>query len=71
MEFKFNGIEWTGTDMITTNEFLWNYTAPAPWKDSMDAWPIIPPACINCSNHPINGGSGICLCILGRPEITC
>ena len=25
----------------------------------------IPPACRFCSNHPSNGGSGICHCILG------
>ena len=25
----------------------------------------IPVACRNCSNHPSNGGSGICHCILG------
>lgn len=25
----------------------------------------IPEACRNCSNHPSNGGSGICQCILG------
>lgn len=25
----------------------------------------IPDACKNCSNHPCNGGSGICFCILG------
>ena len=31
----------------------------------------IPPACKNCSNHPSNGGSGICQCILGLPKITC
>lgn len=27
----------------------------------------IPLACRNCSNHPSNGGSGICHCILGTP----
>ena len=30
----------------------------------------IPPACRNCSNHPSNGGSGICQCILGQIPIT-
>lgn len=71
MGFKFNGTEWTGTDIITTNEFLWSYTAPVPLKNDMDARPIIPSACINCSNHPSNGGSGICHCILGSPVVTC
>lgn len=27
---------------------------------------IVPPACKNCLNHPSNGGSGICNCILGN-----
>lgn len=31
----------------------------------------IPDPCITCSNHPKNGGSGICNCILGLPQITC
>ena len=31
----------------------------------------IPDSCKNCPNHPSNGGSGICNCILGQPTITC
>lgn len=31
----------------------------------------IPEACKNCSNHPSNGGSGICFCTLGSMKITC
>lgn len=31
----------------------------------------IPEACKHCSNHPSNGGSGVCLCTLGLPKITC
>lgn len=27
-------------------------------------------ACKNCPNHPSNGGTGICHCILGSPVIT-
>ena len=27
-------------------------------------------SCRYCSNNPINGGSGICHCILGQPKIT-
>lgn len=30
-----------------------------------------PDPCRNCSNHPSNGGSGICNCTLGTPPITC
>ena len=29
----------------------------------------IPAPCRNCSNHPSNGGSGICHCILGIQTI--
>ena len=31
----------------------------------------IPYVCKSCSNHPSNGGSGICHCIMGTPPITC
>jgi hypothetical protein len=31
----------------------------------------VPEASKNCSNHPINGGTGICHCSLGLPQITC
>ena len=31
----------------------------------------IPDFCKNCSNHPSNGGSGMCHRILGQPKITC
>lgn len=31
----------------------------------------ISPACRHCPNHPINGGSGVCNCIMGLPKITC
>lgn len=30
----------------------------------------IPETCRHCSNHPSNGGSGVCLCTLGGPKIT-
>lgn len=30
----------------------------------------IPPGCRHCSNHPSNGGSGICHCIIGIQTIT-
>ena len=32
--------------------------------------PPIPPACKGCSNHPSNGGTGICFCTLGSTEFT-
>lgn len=30
----------------------------------------IPEPCKKCSNHPSNGGSGICQCTLGLPTIS-
>ena len=32
---------------------------------------FLPTACESCPNHPKNGGSGICLCTIGVPKITC
>ena len=34
-------------------------------------WEGIPEACKHCSNHPSDGGSGICNCTLGLPKVTC
>ena len=31
----------------------------------------IPEYCRCCPNHPSNGGSGICNCTLGLPQVTC
>ena len=30
-----------------------------------------PNPCRNCPNHPSNGGSGVCHCILGNMSVTC
>lgn len=30
----------------------------------------VPESCHGCPQHPSNGGSGICFCILGQPLIT-
>ena len=30
----------------------------------------VPDPCKNCSNHPSNGGTGICHCTLASPKIT-
>ena len=35
----------------------------------LDRNDIIPNPCRNCPNHPMNGGSGICHCILGTQTI--
>lgn len=46
------------------------------WDYNPDSTAEIPSCCVDCSNHPSNGGSGICHCALpyiGRTEqiITC
>ena len=65
--------------IITYRCFSCGYTS----KPIKEEWPdatvlpeqyrsdsFIPEACRNCSNHPSNGGSGICNCTLGLPKIT-
>ena len=39
-----------------------------PIKEQFDLGEI-PYACMGCPNHPSNGGSGICHCILGSKEM--
>ena len=43
--------------------------SPIVWSDTVWEDKNVPPSCRYCSNHPINGGSGICWCVLGIPEI--
>ena len=40
---------------------------PAPNFETLH----VPDACKSCSNHPSNGGSGICNCTLGTPPVKC
>ena len=47
------------------NEYVKKVTTGVNFYDLMG----IPPACRNCGNHPVNGGSGICHCTLGSPVI--
>ena len=45
----------------------------APYPSQDDCWTLntyIPEACRECSNHPSNGGSGNCNCVLGSQHIT-
>ena len=55
---------------------LYNYSdgifspnSPIVWSDTVWEDKNVPPSCRYCSNHPINGGSGVCWCVLGVPEI--
>lgn len=47
------------------NELL---TKPYPYDTKLNTY--IPEACRECSNHPSNGGSGNCNCVLGSQHIT-
>ena len=46
------------------NTYTERYTPVQPSDAAYDSSP-----CKYCSNNPRNGGSGICHCILGLPEI--
>lgn len=52
-------------------------TWPTPTKTGDPIWDTqtlnyIPDGCKNCSNHPSNGGSGVCHCTIGTMgQVTC
>jgi len=50
--------------LIEIQKNMTEHIMPSNWEYSSDP-------CKTCSNHPKNGGSGICHCILGLPKITC
>lgn len=53
------------------NLFFNGQLVPPPYFDNINLDNSnIPNNCINCPNHPSNGGSGICHCILGQQQIT-
>lgn len=43
--------------------------SPSPYGNGYNNW-AIPAPCVNCPNHPANGGSGVCHCTLGSPRVT-
>ena len=49
-----------------TDYILERYTPMQPSDTAFDS-----SHCKHCPNNPINGGSGICHCILGQKEIYC
>lgn len=55
-------------DELDHNKVLSNFNMPN--VDVTPNYTNIPPACQHCSNHPINGGSGICHCTLGIDKMT-
>lgn len=56
---------------IDGNQDIWEVLEAIESYERIKQLRQIPPACRNCPNHPINGGSGICHCTLGMPQITC
>lgn len=62
---KTNIYEPSEDDSPQTIQFLdWLHhdTVTSPYEH---LYSHVPPACRNCSNHPLNGGSGYCNCTLG------
>ena len=58
-------------EIQTPNIEVEDYDIPVlmtPVKGDADG--DVPPACRCCSNHPSNGGSGICHCTLGSQTTT-
>ena len=53
--------------VVQTNTHVYKPTDPTIY------WPQngIPEACRSCTNHPSNGGTGICHCTLGSPQVKC
>lgn len=62
---KFNKWIIKNDDAVKYDDFV-KY-APAPNVETLH----IPDPCKSCSNHPSNGGSGICHCTLGSVEVKC
>lgn len=58
----------TPLNNYTTSETITNFrfTPMGPSNKAYDGSP-----CVHCPNNPKNGGSGICHCILGQPQIIC
>lgn len=61
-------ITWTPEEL--QEEIRKTMEPPYIYQETDKTSPYIPPACKICPTHPSNGGSGICHCILGLPEIT-
>ena len=45
-----------------------DYVTLPKWLQEDDE-PSAPDACKNCPNHPSNGGSGVCHCVLGTRTV--
>ena len=65
--------DWFYEPTMTTNTTQYRYYYEKPrghWEWVDDSIRMrVPNACANCSNHPANGGDGICHCILGLQDV--
>lgn len=83
-QYRHEGIEvsackYTDSNYVTTTTYPIGTGDPITYPENTKT-PIknirwddqsIPLACRSCSNHPSNGGSGICHCIMGLNQVTC
>lgn len=58
---KYDKLEVNLDDITLLNNFNFEDATIGAFKQS---------SCVNCSNNPKNGGSGICFCTLGQVDIT-
>lgn len=49
---------------------VWQWPYPITYTTD-NHYEYIPEACKTCPNHPSNGGSGNCNCMMGTPKIYC
>lgn len=59
--------KWTDNNTITNNNIIIHIDYPYNQINKVE---YINDSCRCCPNHPNNGGSGVCHCILGTPKIT-
>ena len=53
-----------------SKENVWQWPYPITYTTD-NHYEYIPEACKTCPNHPSNGGSGNCNCMMGTPKIYC
>lgn len=62
--------------MVQCTQCGWRYVEEdkierVPWVSGHETMNDVPENCRYCKNHPSNGGTGICHCILGNPGMKC
>lgn len=75
----FTGDDWSykQTTTVPVREY---YPNVPYWKDyvvvpvlvprsALRPYPMYPSGCANCPNHPMNGGSGVCHCVIGSMDV--